>query len=52
VFSVKQNLSNSIYDNDFSHGSQVEDLNRTVQFYLKNSTYKLGHYLKAKKYNS
>jgi len=35
VFSVKKNLNNFIYDNDLSHGSQAEDLNRTVQFYLK-----------------
>jgi len=35
VFSVKQNLTNSIHDNEHSHGSQVEDLNRTVHLYLK-----------------
>jgi hypothetical protein len=42
VLSVKQNLNNSIHDNDLSRGSQVEDLNKTVQFYLKVAHIKMG----------
>lgn len=42
MLSVTQNLNNSIHDNDLSHGSQVEDLNRTVRFYLKIAHMKMG----------